>query len=146
MQQILREHLPAFLRQSGDDLPRYVVQELEDAAACGVFGRGVACFLCDGCGQREFVPFSCKRRGFCPSCCGRRMNDIALPGEGAALLTLAPLLLLRPRRAYPWPSKAAWMAAMSSFRMPMTAAKARSRAAVSGLAIQSAMPIGTTCQ
>ena len=32
LQQFLREHLPAFLRQSGGELPRYVVQELEAAA------------------------------------------------------------------------------------------------------------------
>jgi hypothetical protein len=74
---VLGEHLAAFEEAHGGRLPAHVMAELRAALRCGVFEEGVACFACDGCGARTFVPLSCKRRGFCPGCCGRRMADIA---------------------------------------------------------------------
>jgi hypothetical protein len=74
---VLGEHLTAFEEVHGGRLPAHVMAELRAALRCGVFEEGVACFACDGCGARTFVPLSCKRRGFCPGCCGRRMADIA---------------------------------------------------------------------
>jgi len=62
LHQVVAEHLPALLSRVQDTgLPAHVRRELEAFVGCGRFENGAACLVCDGCGERVFVPFSCKR-------------------------------------------------------------------------------------
>ena len=87
---VFQQHLPSFERMwtdsdSGNCLPKFVTQELQQFLTCGILSHGFAQMYCDTCRKKHLVAFSCKGRGFCPRplvavVLGRRMN------EGAANL------------------------------------------------------------
>jgi Putative transposase/Transposase zinc-binding domain len=79
--QTLRAHWRTFLAEvsgeSGSELPRFVIEEVEAFLKCGILAHGFLRVVCDECHESRLVAFSCKRRGFCSSCLGRRMCDFA---------------------------------------------------------------------
>jgi hypothetical protein len=79
--QALQAHWRTFLAEvsgeSGAELPRFVIEEVEAFLKCGILAHGFLRVVCDECQESRLVAFSCKRRGFCSSCLGRRMCDFA---------------------------------------------------------------------
>jgi hypothetical protein len=80
--QTLQAHWRTFVAEvatdeSGPELPRFVLEEVEAFLKCGILAHGFLRVVCDGCQENRLVAFSCKRRGFCSSCLGRRMCDFA---------------------------------------------------------------------
>ncbi len=78
--QILRDHLPAFIRECQKNdryLPRFVEAEFEAFLACGTYDAGASLVRCRTCGHRQLIPFSCGSRSLCSSCSTRRMQTTA---------------------------------------------------------------------
>lgn len=67
----------ARVAEAGEELPRYVVKEVDAYLSCGLLERGFARLHCDGCKKSQVLAFSCKGRGLCPSCAARFMCDTA---------------------------------------------------------------------
>lgn len=78
---VLETELPAFraeLDEQGNELPWFVIRELERFLHCGIAEHGAALARCRSCGHQRLVPWSCKGRGWCPACTTRRMHDTAM--------------------------------------------------------------------